>query len=81
MNAFAIVFTLVAGVIAGNELVTSQYDQSQAKLSYVQTVCDYSRTVVSTSEEQKCGDAQETTHTEYLCDSLTANAHCWVEQK
>lgn len=44
----------------------------------VETVCNYSRTVNTKESKKLCGDVQEQTGTEYLCNT---DGKCWVEQK
>lgn len=47
----------------------------------VYAVCEYTRQ--SPESEQSCAVAQNTSHTEYMCDENNnlASNHCWVEVK
>lgn len=47
----------------------------------VQKVCDQSHAVMNGYLEEKCGKAQDNTHTEYVCDGPYENSRCWVEVK
>lgn len=47
----------------------------------VYDVCSYSRTVNSGDWEEACGMAQDSTETEFICESIKSNARCWVENK
>jgi hypothetical protein len=65
-------------------IVIGQYRDSQKllganKIKYVQTICDKAHNEVSGQSEQACGDAQDRTNTEYLCNQTGTS--CWVEEK
>jgi hypothetical protein len=49
--------------------------------AYVQAICDWSHTHQDGGLEERCGQAQDKTHTEYLCATRSSNLNCWVEVK
>jgi hypothetical protein len=48
---------------------------------YVQAICDQSHNARDGNLEQRCGEAQDKTHTEYLCAERSPTSRCWVEVK
>ena len=76
--AFAII-TLVLGVVIINQYRDATQQLGTSKHEYVQTVCDIAHDEYSGESEQKCGDAQDQTNTEYLCNH--SGTTCWVEDK
>jgi hypothetical protein len=58
----------------------SAYEVTHAHiLQQVKEVCDKAHAEISAASEQACGDAQDATGSEYLCDSFGPTANCWVE--
>lgn len=52
--------------------------ESDKNREVVKAVCDYSRGVKDGKAEKLCGDVQDKTNTEYLCDT---KGQCKVESK
>lgn len=48
---------------------------------FVQALCDWSHTHNDGSLEQRCGEAQDKTHSEYLCVTRSSDMNCWTEVK
>jgi hypothetical protein len=65
----------VAGVDSYRQAQAQDY---KAKLDWAKSVCDESRQDPTTASYQKCGEAQDATHTEYLCNNVGG---CWLEVK
>ena len=76
---YKIIFAAVVilGGVAGQQFITANNERDTAAMNYVQDTCDYARGTLNGADEARCGLAQDTTHTEYLCK----NSHCWVEAK
>lgn len=75
-----------AGLVLLVWLVIGQYHLAQRNAQAVavlgvQQICDAAHREFDGTSERACGDAQDRTHTEYLCSSLTPAARCWVEVK
>lgn len=84
MSDNKIVALFFAGLAVLAFVVVGQYNASRhelaaSKVEYVQTVCDIAHDEISGASEQACGDAQDQTGTEYLCNHI--NTSCWVEVK
>lgn len=49
----------------------------------VYNYCNASRQVIDGDREQHCGDMQDATNSEFLCDqrNFSPTTHCWVEVK
>lgn len=63
-------------------VVVGQYTEAAAELStakkqYVQTICENAYQKIDGKTENDCGNAQDKTNTEFLCNYQT----CWVEEK
>lgn len=59
------------------------YDQQGNTMRAVYAVCNESRLVTNGQLEQACGDAQDASSSEFLCDqnNQDPSTHCWVELK
>ena len=71
------VVTLVVGVATMFVVVSNHRED----LTIAESVCQYSHKVNSGRWEDACGQLQDETNTEFLCDELSADAHCWLEEK
>lgn len=69
-------------LVAVSQLDQAKGDLRQATLSNVYTVCNDSR-ISSEINETQCGELQDMTDTEFLCDAnnMSPANHCWVEDK
>lgn len=47
----------------------------------VKSICDKAHREVNGTSEEACGNAQDITGTEYICENNTPDADCWVEVK
>jgi hypothetical protein len=83
VHAVVALALLILGVVVLNQYHDARVELATAKHEYVYQMCNDSRQEVSGTSEQACGDAQDRTHTEFLCaerNALPSN-HCWVEDK
>lgn len=76
MKLVYFVITWLVIVCSVNNLKTQENN-----MAFVKAICDYSHTQVNGALEQRCGDAQDKTNTEYLCATRSFDNNCWVEQK
>lgn len=82
----AVFYSLIALMLtsmAVGQLFTAHTEASTSKHDYVYAICNQARTQLSGASEQQCGEAQDRTSTEFMCEhnnSLTST-HCWVESK
>lgn len=77
-----IVLLLMIVFAADIQYANAKQELKESHQQYeTQQTCDRSRTVIDGKLEKLCGDLQDKYGTEYICDSLAANAYCWVEQK
>lgn len=63
----------VNGVMLGN--ILQQNHTKAVQVQMVQQVCDIAHRENSGYSERACGDVQDQTNTEYICNSTS----CWVE--
>lgn len=78
-----LLLTLVLGIIVGLEYRSSVVELRLAKHEYVYHICSEARLEVSGESEQACGDAQDRTGTEFLCEKNNQDPStvCWVEER
>lgn len=74
---YLITALLAVVILRGFDDAHKQLAASQVE--YVQTICDQAHNEINGASERACGDAQDKTNTEYLCNSI--NTSCWVEAK
>lgn len=84
MNLSNVLKYLCLGVIS--IAIIGQYNGARAESNayqrdYVYTVCNEARITLDSAKRVQCGQAQDKTHTEFLCssDDMSPSTHCWVE--
>lgn len=58
--------------------------QSQlAAMRHAYSVCQTANSEINSASEKACGEAQDATHTEFVCGQVIVPRalHCWVEVK
>lgn len=73
---------VVGAALAWSMVAVHNSATTRAKVAMVYQVCNESR-ISPTIDERGCGDLQDQTHTEFLCDAnnVLVSNHCWVEVK
>ena len=79
MNKILYLVIAVLAVVVVYQYNGAQHELRIAKIEYVQHLCDRAHTEISGASEVECGNAQDRTNTEYLCDKTGTT--CWVEEK
>lgn len=72
---------LLTWVAVGQYHEASSNADNARKVQLVQMTCDKAHHEFSGASEEACGQAQDSTDTEYLCASAQPDASCWVEVK
>lgn len=75
--------TALLAVVVVGQYREATTDAHNSKIAYVYTVCNNSRQELDSEAEQACGDAQDATNTEFLCEAnnMLPTTHCWLEVK
>lgn len=71
------VFLFVFGVI----MVQAGKQAQLAHMRETYSICMKAHGESSGASEEACGNAQDATHTEFICSSAASNANCWLEVK
>lgn len=70
---------IILAILSTSQLIYANDNTYRTQISYTKQVCDKSHNEISGSTEQLCGELQDKTNTEYLCNQ-TGN-YCWLEVK
>lgn len=55
--------------------------QQLADMRHAYSICMTSHAQLNGKLEDACGQAQDATHTEFICANYTPDANCWLEVK
>jgi len=72
---------VLAVMLLGVSLIGHTASERANNIGMVYAICMDSHQHVSGVNEQRCGDIQDTTHTEFQCSARTSISRCWVELK
>lgn len=78
-----IALTLAVALVVTGQYAEARKDERAAKRDYVYQLCNDARQELSGASEEACGQAQDSTNTEFLCEAnnMSPSTYCWVEWK
>lgn len=81
MNAIKWLCLAIISIAVIGQYGAARQENRSAQFEYVYNVCNHARTELDGESRAQCGEAQDSTHSEFMCDrdDMLPSTHCWVE--